>query len=63
VQVTYNFRTDEFPERALPATPQLGFLAQEVEAVLPQLVSTDAQGYKGVAYAHVTTLLKGLRAR
>jgi hypothetical protein len=55
--VTYNFRTDEYPQRSLPATPQLGFIAQEVESVLPELVSTDAEGYKGVAYAHLTALL------
>ncbi|GAB2963954.1 hypothetical protein GCM10027048_36490 [Hymenobacter coalescens] len=36
---------------------QLGLLAQEVERVYPELVSTDAQGYKAVNYALLTPVL------
>jgi uncharacterized protein YlxW (UPF0749 family) len=36
---------------------QIGFIAQEVEAVLPDLVSTDTEGYKSVKYANVTAVL------
>jgi hypothetical protein len=36
---------------------QLGVVAQEVEAVVPELVKTDAEGYKSVAYANITALL------
>lgn len=57
IQVTYNFRTEEFPSRSFPAAPQMGFIAQEVEAVAPALVSRDGEGYGGVAYAHMTALL------
>lgn len=32
---------------------QIGFIAQELEKVLPELVSTDERGYKSVAYANV----------
>jgi len=35
----------------------LGFLAQEVEAVLPELVSTDAEGTKSVNYVGVVPVL------
>jgi hypothetical protein len=34
----YDYRTDEFPNMNLPKTPQVGLVAQEVEAVFPQLV-------------------------
>jgi hypothetical protein len=36
---------------------QVGVLAQEIEKVYPELVSTDAQGYKAVNYAQLTPVL------
>lgn len=36
---------------------QIGFIAQEVEKVFPQLVETDIKGYKSVAYANMTAVL------
>ena len=36
---------------------QVGFLAQEVEEVLPEIVRTGANGYKTVAYGKVVPLL------
>lgn len=33
---------------------QMGLIAQEVEQIYPELVSTDAQGYKAVNYAQLT---------
>ncbi len=38
-------------------TLQVGVIAQEIEAVLPEVVSTDAQGYKSVDYSKLTALL------
>lgn len=51
---TYEFRTDQQIE-GFDFGPGLhaGFVAQEVEEVLPHLVATDDQGYKSVAYAHL----------
>jgi hypothetical protein len=40
-----------------PAGRQIGFIAQEVEQVLPELVSADRNGYKSVAYANVIPVL------
>jgi len=37
--------------------PQVGVLAQEVEKVYPELVSTDKDGYKAVNYAQLTPVL------
>jgi hypothetical protein len=39
-------------------TQHIGFLAQEVEAIFPELVMTDnVSGYKSVAYGNVTAVL------
>lgn len=42
---------------ALPTGEQIGFLAQEVETVLPELVATDALGRKAVSYVNIVPLL------
>ncbi len=36
---------------------QVGVIAQEIEVVLPQIVSTDENGYKSVDYSKLTALL------
>jgi P pilus assembly chaperone PapD len=53
------FRWDTSISRAKDLGPQreLGFLAQEVEAVLPEVVSTGADGYRTVDYARLTAFL------
>ena len=55
--VTYNFKTEEFTNRNFPTKSQLGFLAQNVEEVIPQVVKTDAYGYKSIDYSKLTALL------
>lgn len=55
--MSYEFRVEDFPQRQFPSAPQLGFIAQEVQAAAPQLVTADSDGYLGVAYSHVTVLL------
>lgn len=55
--VTYDFRTEEFADKNFPEYNQLGFIAQEVEAVIPHVVRTDSEGYKAVDYAKITALL------
>lgn len=37
--------------------PSIGFIAQEVEKVLPELVSADPRGFKAVDYSKLTSLL------
>lgn len=45
-----------------PAETQLGLLAQEVQAVFPELVTEDGDGYLSLAYPKLTAvLLKGLQ--
>ncbi len=53
----YDWRTEEFPEKEFPAERQLGFIAQDIEALFPEVVLTDAQGYKSVDYGRLTPVL------
>ncbi|MDG2342970.1 MAG: tail fiber domain-containing protein, partial [Flavobacteriales bacterium] len=38
---------------------QIGFIAQEVEKIIPELVDTDDEGYKSIQYSHLVPLLVG----
>jgi hypothetical protein len=55
--VTYNWRTDEFPDKSFTTRRQVGVVAQNVEEVLPEVVLTDSEGFKSVDYARLTALL------
>lgn len=54
---TYFFKTDEFKDKNFSDKKQIGMIAQEVEKVFPELVSTDAKGYKSLNYAQFTAVL------
>ena len=55
--VTFDWRQNEYPALNFDNRRQVGFIAQEVEKILPELVSTDKNGYKSVAYANVVPVL------
>ena len=55
--VSYDFKTDEFSDKGFSKDQQVGVIAQEVEAVLPQVVFTDKDGYKAVDYSKIVPLL------
>ncbi len=55
--VTYDFRIEEFKDRNFPDSKQLGFIAQNVESVMPEVVKTNGDGFKAVDYAKLTALL------
>jgi len=60
--VSFQWRQDEFPDRWFAQGRQLGLIAQEVEKILPELVETDAKGYKSVEYIQlIPVLLEGLK--
>jgi hypothetical protein len=48
--VSFAFQTEAYPEKNFPTERQVGFIAQELEAALPDVVTTDSDGYKGIAY-------------
>jgi hypothetical protein len=66
--VRYKWRREEFPQKNFPAGWQLGFIAQEVEQIVPEVVNTAAatsatgEGFKSVQYgALVPVVVEALK--
>ncbi len=60
--VEYNWRQDEFPEKHWGSEREMGFIAQQVEKIFPELVETQKDGYKAVHYEKIPILaLQGVR--
>ena len=55
--VKFDWKTDEYPDNGFSEDRQIGFIAQEVEPIIPELVSTDDNGYKSVSYEKMTAVL------
>lgn len=55
--VRYEMMAAEYPSKNFSEEKQIGLLAQEVEAVVPEVVSTGDDGYKSVDYAKLVPLL------
>lgn len=55
--VSYDWKRIDFPEMNFPPDHQIGFIAQEVEKVIPGIISTDSQGNKSISYTSVIPLL------
>jgi hypothetical protein len=53
----YYWNQEAFPEKDFTDQRQIGVLAQEVEAVFPEIVLTDKEGYKSVDYSRLTPIL------
>jgi hypothetical protein len=49
--VSFIYNSDENGKR------QIGFVAQEVEEIFPEFITTDENGLKGVSYANLTAVL------
>ncbi|MEO8435368.1 MAG: tail fiber domain-containing protein, partial [Pyrinomonadaceae bacterium] len=52
--VTFDWRREEFPALNFASGRQVGFVAQEVERVVPEAVVRDTEGFRSVAYSHLT---------
>jgi hypothetical protein len=55
--VNFKWNTHDYPEHNFNDDPQVGFLAQEVEDVLPEIVQEDGTGHKGIDYSKLTPVL------
>lgn len=55
--MTYEYRVEDFPGKGLPTGPQIGWIAQDVQQVLPELVATDTDGFMYVSYAHAAPVI------
>lgn len=54
---TYEYNIGQFPDKGFNSGNQFGLIAQDVEKVLPDLVTTYADGYKGINYTEIIPLL------
>jgi len=55
--VQYEMRKDEFPDMKFADGTQYGVIAQEIEKIFPNLVSTNDKGYKSVNYTGLIPVL------
>jgi len=55
--VTWRWREEAGPLGRLPGSADAGVIAQEVEAVFPELVITTTEGYKAVNYTGLVGVL------
>ena len=59
---SYEYRIKEFEKRDFASGRCLGFIAQEIEQVLPELVSNGNDGYKAVNYdGLIPVLVEGMK--
>ncbi|MFO7935222.1 MAG: tail fiber domain-containing protein [Bacteroidales bacterium] len=55
--VRYRWNREDYPEKDFDQEVHLGFVAQELEKVVPELVVEGSDGYKSVNYQKVSTIL------
>jgi hypothetical protein len=55
--ISYEWKKDEFPKKKFSKNKQIGLIAQDLEAVIPELVHTDNDGYKSISYNKLTVIL------
>lgn len=55
--VSYQQKQQKASKKVSSKKSKIGFIGQEVEAVLPEIVSTNSEGYKSVSYTRLTAVL------
>ena len=55
--VNYDWKLEEFPNKKFTNEKQIGFLAQEVENLFPELVREDTDGVKAINYTKFAPIL------
>jgi hypothetical protein len=55
--VHYRWNRTAYPDRGFDEGLHYGFVAQDLEKVIPDLVCTDSDGYKSVNYQKINTIL------
>ncbi len=55
--VTFNWKSTEFVEKNFPEGKHYGVIAQQIENIIPEVVSTGSDGTKAVAYSEIIPIL------
>jgi len=53
---TFDWKAEHFDDHGFEGT-DVGVIAQEIEAILPEIVTTKFTGWKGVKYEKIVALL------
>ena len=56
-QVSYDYKTEQFTSQNFPNETQLGWIAQDVQLVVPELVTQGKDGFLYVSYSHGVPLI------
>lgn len=60
--IRFEWKRGHFPDHAFQVGPQVGFIAQEVNAVVPEIVSQGSDGYYSIDYGRlVPTLVEAVK--
>ena len=54
---SYEMKTDEFPDMHFGEGPQFGFIAQDLEEILPEVTGQNEAGYYSVNYSMIIPVL------
>jgi len=55
--VSYEWRTDEYPDRSFEEGRHIGFIAQEVEGVVPEAIRVAPDGTYSMRYQEIIPIL------
>lgn len=55
--VKFDWKTEEYPTMGFSKNKQIGLIAQEVEKVLPEVVSEGPDGFKSIDYSKIVPVL------
>ena len=55
--MTFYYDTENFSSKMFPSSKQIGWIAQDVQEHIPELVETTSDGYLMVAYSRAVPLL------
>lgn len=53
----YYLRIDEFPSKKFEAKEQIGWIADDVQEIIPEIVQVDKDGFLSVSYARTNVLI------
>lgn len=55
--VRFDWKKEEYPDLKFSTGTQLGLIAQNTEEIVPEVVTTDNNGYKGISYEKLVPVL------